>query len=155
MTLTLSAFCGDTEQPAQDWSPDMTGVHDAGECLGDAQQGRSYAARLINDAAPCSAVELITYVTGQPGGYQVCLLAQWCTWDRVTLEITWSASRTWVMRDPWRTRQAAAFVADQCAWDMAGNYGRMVVALGQFSHETFAPVLGWDGQPFTPDGEGS
>ena len=153
MTLTLSAFCAATDQPAQDWTPDMTGVHDAGDCIGEGQCGRSYTARLTNGGAPQSAIELITYVTQDTGEYRVCLLAQWCTWNPATLEITWSASRTWAMRDPWPTRQAAAFVADQCAWDMAGNYGRMVVALGQFSHDLFAPVLGWDGEPFDPEGE--
>jgi hypothetical protein len=150
MTLGLSTFCHDTDQPACDWSPDLTGVHDAGPHVAGVPLAapRSWAARLINDSASCSAIELITYTTPGDDGYRVHLLVLWCTWDPATLEITWSADRTWDMRDPWPTRQAAAFVADQCAWDMASAYGRLVMALGQFSHETFAPVLGWDGQPF-------
>ena len=146
MTLGLATFCRDTEPLACDWTPDLTGVHDAGQCVGDGQTGRSYEARIINDDAPRSAVQLITYVTENDGEYRVCLLALWCTWD--TSGITWRAERTWAMRDSWPTRQAAVFVANECAWEMASTYGRLAMALGQFSHETFSPVLGWDGQPF-------
>jgi hypothetical protein len=155
MTLGLSTFCHDTDQPALDWTPAMGGVHDAGTNVGGpGQVGRSWSARLSNDSAPATAIDLITFVTEVAGEYRVHLLAQWMTWDPGTCEVTWSAARAWDMRDPWPTREAAAFVASECAWGMTSQYGHLVMALGQFSHETFSPVLGWDGQPFEQEGDG-
>jgi hypothetical protein len=141
-----------TEQLACDWQWDRQVVRNAGTNVGGpAQVGPSRQVR-FHGSAPCSAIDLIIYVTGEDRGYRLNLLAVWSVFDATSLEVTWSGSRTWAA--PAVTHELIAAGSEACcdAHDIAGGRDGLAAVLGVFGDDVYAAVLGWDGRPFQ-DGE--
>jgi hypothetical protein len=142
-----------TQQVACDWQWDRQIVRNAGTNVGGpAQVGPSRLVRFHGTAAPCSAIDLIIYVTAEDGGYRLNLLAVWSVFDAATLEVTWSGSRTWAA--PAVTGELIIAGSEKVcdAHEMTSGHDGLAAVLGVFGDDVYAAVLGWDGQPFQ-DGE--